>query len=113
MSAPGNNLNNSSKIQTTLVFQKPYQNAPKIIGAPLHPHLKDSDILRQSNAMPRALTKEVYDLISDEDRIPNEDFENILDYVSEQVKMPKEKLVDTLDALSGSFKDFAVYLETK
>lgn len=27
--------------------------------------------------------------------------------------MPKEVLVDKLDALSGSFKDLAVYLETK
>lgn len=37
----------------------------------------------------------------------------MLDYVSETIKMRKEELVDILDALSGSFPDFAVYMETK
>jgi hypothetical protein len=44
--------------------------------------MKDSE-LRSTNTMPRALTKEVYDLISDDDKIPVEDFESVLDYVSE------------------------------
>lgn len=72
----------------------------------------DSELKQQTQSN-KALTKEVYDLISDEDRIPEDQFENLIVYFAEQVRMTKERIVDILDSLSGSFNDFSVYLDTK
>nr|AIT58615.1 Pat2 [Tetrahymena thermophila] len=93
------------KIQTTLVL-------PKFQGLQINkqPFVLPQTGLDQAN---KSMTREVFDLISDDDRIPEDQFESMMQYVAEQIKMPIEKVIDILDCLSGSFKDFSVYVETK